>query len=495
MSEAAATAPEPATEPAPPALVADRLADFSDKLSPMLVKELRQGLRAKTFVIVFLTLQGLLLLVLLSAVAGSANPQRAGDTISGIIFMFFALAVLVIQPVRGIGSLHREVQARTIELMVLTRLSAWKIVLGKWISIVSQSALLLAAIIPYLILRYWFGDMNLFGELSLMVLTFIASAVLTAVIIGISCVPSVLLRGLVPLIAAAFGLILIPQLCFDREFDEMIDFAAMQTPASFWGVLLTVLSALYLGWTALGIGASMIAPAAENHTTIKRLVSALLLILLIPVAAYAPIPQEAVALLVCILGIPALVLALTEPFMLLPPVCAPFLKRGPFGLLAGRVLYPGWPSGVLFSLIVVGLAAASVYFAVRGGSYPGFDLVLFSILGALLMPAAIISFFDRKLKNRLTTYLLVLAASTIVAFVVAFIAGSLPMGQRGFLWFFAWLPQTGIVMESLEPEFDVWKVRLTMIWVASGYGLLLLPAAFLRFREIRKIESELIERG
>ncbi len=49
-----------AAEPPEMPLVADRLADFSDRLSPMLVKELRQGLRAKTFVIVFLLLQGLL---------------------------------------------------------------------------------------------------------------------------------------------------------------------------------------------------------------------------------------------------------------------------------------------------------------------------------------------------------------------------------------------------------------------------------------------------
>ena len=33
------------------------LSDFPDRISPMLVKELRQGMRAKTFIVLFLALQ------------------------------------------------------------------------------------------------------------------------------------------------------------------------------------------------------------------------------------------------------------------------------------------------------------------------------------------------------------------------------------------------------------------------------------------------------
>src|SRR6476660_9141474 len=100
MSTAAAAAP--AAPPPMDSHRAGRFDDFSDKLSPMLVKELRQGLRAKTFVILFLALQGLLAFVLLISVA-AADPQRAGFTVSKVIFFFFSLAVLVVQPLRGIG--------------------------------------------------------------------------------------------------------------------------------------------------------------------------------------------------------------------------------------------------------------------------------------------------------------------------------------------------------------------------------------------------------
>ena len=139
------------TPPPMPPAAAGKLDDFSDKLSPMLVKELRQGLRAKTFVIVFLALQGLMTVVLLAAV--SASPDRAGQSVSSVIFFFFSLAVLVVQPLRGIGALHNEIRGSTIDLMVLTRMNAWRIVLGKWVAIVRKSEFLITAIVPYLIMR------------------------------------------------------------------------------------------------------------------------------------------------------------------------------------------------------------------------------------------------------------------------------------------------------------------------------------------------------
>ncbi|MCH7225679.1 hypothetical protein [Haloferula sp. A504] len=489
MSEAAA-APDP---PSPP-LVVDRLADFSDKLSPMLVKELRQGLRAKTFVIVFLTLQGLLLLVLLSAVAASSQPQRAGGAISGIIFMFFSMALLVIQPIRGIGTLHREVLGKTIELMVLTRLSAWKIVLGKWVSIVSQSALIFAAIIPYLILRYWFGDMNLFGELSLMILVFLGSAVLTAVIVGISCVPSVILRGLVPLLAGGLGLFAIPTLCFGREFDELVSIASMQTAQDFWGVSISVLCAIYIGWTALGIGAGMIAPAAENHATLKRSITLVLLLLLLPVGAFSSVNPEALAALVAVILVPSIVLALSEPFMLLPPICTPFVRRGLPGRLAGRLLYPGWPSGVLFTVTAVALATGVILLSLDHRSIDDeMVVVLLGLLGSLLMPAALASLFEKKVKSRFTTFMLIFAAGSVVAFVLGFITDAVDSGARGFMWLFVWLPQALIAMVAFPRDFDDETLMFAGAGIALVYLLLLLVVALRRFREMPGIESEALD--
>ncbi len=154
MAESDSTA---ATPPALPPAPIDRVNDFSDKLSPMLVKELRQGFRTNTFVVLFLVLQGLLALVLLIAGPIAASNDglsgAAGGVVSKIVFCIYGLGILVVQPLRGISAVATEIKQNTIDLMVLTRLSAWRIVWGKWCSIMSQSILIVLSILPYLIFR------------------------------------------------------------------------------------------------------------------------------------------------------------------------------------------------------------------------------------------------------------------------------------------------------------------------------------------------------
>src|SRR5688572_7754057 len=234
MSFSAANPLVPAAPTPPP--VAGKLDEFSDKLSPMLVKELRQGLRAKTFVILFLALQGLLCVVLLSAI-GASSDGDSGPTVSKVIFFFFALAALVAQPLRGVGSLHNEIKGNTIDLMVLTRLGAWRIVLGKWVAIVSQTGLLLMAIVPYLILRYFFGRMELFAELLLLGLIFAGSAIFTALTVGLSAISSILVRGLLPLGIAFYVGIGVMAVTFDNELDELIEFCTLQEKDAIWALL------------------------------------------------------------------------------------------------------------------------------------------------------------------------------------------------------------------------------------------------------------------
>ena len=144
--------PAATTPPELPPLPIERVNDFPDRLSPMLVKELRQGLRTNTFVILFLVLQGLLATILLITTPVAASEGSAsgtiGEVVSKIVFCIYALGILVVQPLRGISAVATEIKQNTIDLMVLTRLSAWRIVYGKWLSIVSQSFLIGLAILP-----------------------------------------------------------------------------------------------------------------------------------------------------------------------------------------------------------------------------------------------------------------------------------------------------------------------------------------------------------
>lgn len=503
------SSPAPAAKTPPP--VPHALDEFSDRISPMLVKELRQGLRAKTFVIVFLALQALLAVVLLSAI-GASSAESSGQRVSTIIFFFFSLAVLIVQPLRGIGALHNEIKGNTIDLMVLTRLGAWRIVLGKWVSIVSQSALLLTAIAPYLILRYFFGRMNLFAELNLLLLIFLGSALFTALTVGLSAINSILIRGLLPLIAALYLGAGIFILAFESrsDFGELIEFCSLQEKGTGWALLAGLVAAGYFGWSALALGASMIAPMAENHSTVRRLLTLVAIGAFALIAAIADFPREALGPILLMFAAPAIAIALTEPLQLLPPICRPFLRFGTVGKLAGRFFYPGWPSGVLFCGLLIALGTFIILNHMSpsrplGWHFePRFHILMLGSLGTLLLPGLVMRIFPRKINQSFAIYLLILAILIATAIGLAIIAEEVE--DTSFMWFFSWIPPVqfnlldevnreyyrGIIPggtpSSAGPNFA--PIVTIGIATCAAYYLGLLVCAVRNFHLIRDVESE-----
>lgn len=498
----AAAMPPPATHP---------LDEFSDRISPMLVKELRQGLRAKTFVIVFLALQALLAVVLLAAI-GASSSQSAGQSVSTIIFFFFSLAVLIVQPLRGIGALHNEIKGNTIDLMVLTRLGAWRIVLGKWVSIVSQSALLLTAIAPYLILRYFFGRMNLFAELNLLLLIFLASALFTAITVGLSAIPSILIRGLLPLVMALYLGAGIMAVTFDNRegFGELIEFCALQEDGSGWALLAGLVSAAYFGWSTLALGASMIAPMAENHSTVRRLLTLAVVAGFAVIATVANFDREAIGPILLLFCAPAIAIAVTEPLQLLPPICRPFLRFGAAGKLAGRFLYPGWPSGILFSGLLIALGVGAVLLHLRAGGGPGwafddkFVILMLGSLGTLLLSGLLVRLMPRRIPRSFSLFLMFAGLLIVTAIGLSIVAEEVE--DDSFMWAFAWIPPVQFnLMDLIYREFynsldpgatgppgnpDYQPLVLTGVATCSIYYLGMLLFALRNFRSIREVEEE-----
>ena len=494
-----------ATSPtaAPPA-ASHGLDEFSDRLSPMLVKELRQGLRARTFVILFLAIQALLGVVLLSAV-GSATPERAGQTVSSVIFFFFSMAVLIVQPLRGVGALHQEIKGNTIDLMVLTRLGAWRIVLGKWVAIVSQSALLLAAIAPYLILRYFFGRMNLFAELLLLALVFLGSAAFTAITVGLSAVSSIFIRGLVPLVGAVYLAGGVSAVCFGGGFDEVVEFCSLQEPKSGWALLATLTAFAYFGWSALALGASMIAPVAENHSSTRRLITLLAVVAVGAIGHVADFRREIVVALFAMVAVPTIAIALTETLYLLPPICRPFVRRGPPGRLAGRFLYPGWPSGVLFTGLLIAVACLlTLPQRPVGHSHHGFPLppemliVLSGGLATLLLPALVQRVLPERFRQGFGVYLLILVILCVIGILAALVAAQ--TFDDSYLWALSWIPpvqlslldwiQTSHYRGGMPPSPPSYSTLVTTsLTVTAFYFLALLLAAVRSFPLIREVEE------
>lgn len=463
------------------------LDDFSDRMPPMLVKELRQGMRARTFVAVFLGLQCFLAIVMLFATSAS-TLSGAGNVVSQIIFLFFSMAVLVVQPLRAMNALHGEIKSTTIDMMVLTRLTARRIVAGKWASIVAQTLLLLVSIIPYLILRYFFGGMSLFAELLAMVSIAVLSACLTAVNVGLSANASLLVRGFFPLIIALFMFSV--SMSITGGFDELIQFFALdqaESVALFFGILI---GALYLAWNFFHIGVKAIAPASENHSSLNRLVCLVTMLIISALVGGLSNDLEPLPFLLGAVAFPGALLALTETNAMMPRLAIPFVKRGAFGRLLGAFFYPCWTAGVHFTaLLVFLLMCVSFWLSCFHPSVAMSSddcIVMTSLTGSALFPALFVAALQKRSRNPLGLYAAVLISSFCI--MLALIALAESTDAEGAMMLFFWLPPIHLYLMD-QSNFDDSIILFVSAGVMAMYLLILLIHGWRHRDTIRTAEE------
>lgn len=131
------------------------LRDFSDRLSPMVV-DARQGLRTRFFTGALMIFH-LVLGLLMAGFLFDLNHNDAHEMFWGII----AATLLGVLPLRAFNALHTESKDGTLDMLVLTGISSFRIVWGKWVSLYSQTLLIACSLLPYLIARYQIGGVEL----------------------------------------------------------------------------------------------------------------------------------------------------------------------------------------------------------------------------------------------------------------------------------------------------------------------------------------------
>lgn len=165
----------------------------------MLVKELRQGMRTNLFVIAFILLQCLMILSVMAGIASNGS-----SAVDGFFWFFIVLTLLVLQPLRGFNALSSEYTLNTMDLIQMTRLDGWRITLGKWTALNAQTLLLITGMLPYLVIRYFFGNVNFVIDLLALGLLGLGSGLASAIMIGCSVFRYFVLRGIL-LVGFAFS--------------------------------------------------------------------------------------------------------------------------------------------------------------------------------------------------------------------------------------------------------------------------------------------------
>lgn len=138
-----------------------RESDFSDRLNPFLVKELRQGLRSRVFVFGLLGLQSLLGILSLARLNESWID---GSDVDRCYWLSIGTVLHLLLPLGGIWTGDHDRLPGNWDLLVMTGRSGERIMLGKWVTIVTQMALCWITVLPHQLLRYFSGGTNVVAE-------------------------------------------------------------------------------------------------------------------------------------------------------------------------------------------------------------------------------------------------------------------------------------------------------------------------------------------
>ncbi len=155
----------------------------SERINPIVVKEVRQSLKSKQFTISYgLTLVAAVgwTLLAISLMVPRIFYMPGGLALLAGFFCILAVPLMVIIPFSAFRSLTAETEDSTFELLSISALSSYQIIYGKMASACVQILLYLSALAPCIVLTYLLRGVSLFSIAFLLGLTVLYSVSETA---------------------------------------------------------------------------------------------------------------------------------------------------------------------------------------------------------------------------------------------------------------------------------------------------------------------------
>jgi hypothetical protein len=361
---------------------------LDDWLSPILVKELRQGMRARAFVLSFLLIQVFLIVLVLGNLAAEGD-RNALNFQTGLFWVIIGFALLLLMPLRGLVAISQETKNHTMETIMLTRLTAWRVVAGKWSALFAQSLLFVSAVLPYVVLRYFIGGDDVVADFELLLFMLWLSGLLIAASIALSASGNVIVR--IILVVAGFCLIV----------GWGNDIIATGFSGGFSGDILGwyFLFGIFIPVLLFEFTASGIAPKSENHAFRRRVLAVSLFSLAALFDWVTDDSFDSGVLIALIVVVGICYFELSEKPRLLVRLVQPLARRNWLGRIVGLFLLPGWPSGLLFSLVAIPAAVLVTAHFAASSLYSPLPLVVWAIFGSALIPVLICHLFWSKMKQ------------------------------------------------------------------------------------------------
>jgi len=189
--------------------------DLPDRLDPMTVKELRQGLRRGSFLIPFIAIH--LFAVAAMFIEFHLDDVPAYDRNTGVmqLGLFFdrspfwwvaGIICMVGMPLGALMLMTPEMEEGNYELLQMTPLTRWKIVMGKALAMWAICLLTFSSLLPYMIVRYFVGGMDVWRNFSMALTVIFASAIICSGALAASSYKGAIKRGSVMLLFAMSAL-------------------------------------------------------------------------------------------------------------------------------------------------------------------------------------------------------------------------------------------------------------------------------------------------
>lgn len=171
--------------------------DLPESLGPMTTKELRQSMRRGSFVIPFLVIQILAVLAtILEFQRGEVEKLHESEAVgmlnivlmweSGPFWAMVAVVCMLVMPLGGILVMGQELEEGNHELLLLTKLGRWKIVLGKFLTLWGLCVLTFVSLLPFVVVRYVLGEVEWWYEFACSATVIGGSALMCAGVIAAS---------------------------------------------------------------------------------------------------------------------------------------------------------------------------------------------------------------------------------------------------------------------------------------------------------------------
>ena len=382
---------------------------YADLAAPMLVKEVRQDLRTRGFTGVFVWYHAALILSIVVMLAAQGNTTGASKEEGALFWFVVALPAIALIPLRGLLAFNKETKANALELLFLTRLTAWQVVFGKWASLTSQAVLFLIAALPYAFLRFFLGNVSITESLLVFAGLLVGAMLASATTVAISALGSAKRERIagffVGLIVFGPPIMLVSGSFLYYSFGRAVSVLSGLTLLTVYGVIGVLVM--------LEVGAWRIAPPSENHALRLRMIG----LVLIGVTAMLCLISDEVTpgALGCAaaLLLPICLTSLCEAPRFVLGLYDPFVNGSRWWSHVRWLFYPGWVSGVLYVVTSTTLFCLMVRVAAGSESWQIIHIAVLA-LGIVLAPFAIVLALKRNLESLFRAY----AISQLVVVIV-----------------------------------------------------------------------------